>query len=360
MAELVALTRHSVCPHDCPSACSLCVSVADGRIVDVAGDPRHPFTQRVICGKVHDHAERVYSPPRVLHPMRRVGETGRGEFARISWDDAVEEVAHHLTRTIAQWGPEAILPFSYAGTLGGIQYYAGHPLFHALGASQLDRTLCTATGYAGWRGDPGCRGGHRRRAAGRRRPGAPLGDQRRLLPHQPDDPGQAGPRQGRPHRLHRPLPHADGPQADEHLMIRSGTDGALALGLMHVLIREGLVDPDYIRRATLGFEALRDHVRAYPPARVAEITGLSAETIVGLARRYGGTKAAYIRVGIGLSRHENGEMTCRAIACLPALTGAYAHPAGGALLGSSGAFGAGDTVLERRDLLLAPAPGRST
>ena len=139
-------------------------------------------------------------------------------------------------------------------------------------------------------------------------------------------------------------------------MIRSGTDGALALGLMHVLIREGLVDPDYIRRATLGFEALRDHVRAYPPARVAEITGLSAETIVGLARRYGGTKAAYIRVGIGLSRHENGRMTCRAIACLPALTGAYAHPAGGALLGSSGAFGAGDTVLERRDLLLAPAP----
>jgi anaerobic selenocysteine-containing dehydrogenase len=112
MAELVALTRHSVCPHDCPSACSLCVSVADGRIVDVAGDPQHPFTQRVICGKVHDYAERVYSPLRVLHPMRRVGEKGRGEFARISWDDAVEEVAHHLTRTIAQWGPEAILPFS--------------------------------------------------------------------------------------------------------------------------------------------------------------------------------------------------------------------------------------------------------
>jgi len=314
----------------------------------------------VICGKVHDHAERVYSPLRVLHPMRRVGEKGRGEFARISWDDAVEEVAHHLTRTIAQWGPEAILPFSYAGTLGGIQYYAGHPLFHALGASQLDRTICTATGYAGWRATLGVVAGN---------DAEQLVDADLVLLWGINAAyshinlmtlvKQARAKGARivcidPYRTRTAR------QADEHLMIRSGTDGALALGLMHVLIREGLVDPDYIRRATLGFEALRDHVRAYPPARVAEITGLSAETIVGLARRYGGTKAAYIRVGIGLSRHENGRMTCRAIACLPALTGAYAHPAGGALLGSSGAFGAGDTVLERRDLLLAPAPGRST
>jgi anaerobic selenocysteine-containing dehydrogenase len=145
-------------------------------------------------------------------------------------------------------------------------------------------------------------------------------------------------------------------QADEHLMIRSGTDGALALGLMHVLIREDLLDHAYIARATLGFEALRDHVAAYPPERVATITGLAVEAIVGLARRYGRTRASYLRVGIGLSRHENGGMTCRTIACLPALTGAYAHPHGGALLGSSGAFGPGDSALERRDLLPSPPP----
>jgi anaerobic selenocysteine-containing dehydrogenase len=139
-------------------------------------------------------------------------------------------------------------------------------------------------------------------------------------------------------------------------MIRSGTDGALALGLMHVLIREDLLDHAYIARATLGFEALRDHVAAYPPERVATITGLAVEAIVGLARRYGRTRASYLRVGIGLSRHENGGMTCRTIACLPALTGAYAHPHGGALLGSSGAFGPGDSALERRDLLPSPPP----
>src|SRR5262249_31388283 len=145
-------------------------------------------------------------------------------------------------------------------------------------------------------------------------------------------------------------------QADEHLMIRSGTDGALALGLMHILIREDLLDHEYIARATHGFEALREHVAAYPPERVAAITGLPAGAIIDLARRYGRTRASYLRVGIGLSRHENGGMTCRAIACLPALTGAYAHPNGGALLGSSGAFGPGDTALERRDLLPSPPP----
>ena len=151
----MSTTRHSVCPHDCPPACSLSVSVENGRLVDVVGDPDHPFTRGVICGKVHDYAERVYSPLRVLHPMRRVGPKGAGEFEAISWEDAIEEIAHRFTRVMAQWGPEAILPFSYAGTLGRLQYYAGHPLFHALGASQLDRTICVSTAYAGWQATVG-------------------------------------------------------------------------------------------------------------------------------------------------------------------------------------------------------------
>lgn len=349
-------TRRSVCPHDCPSACSLSVSVEDGRIVDVDGDPAHPFTQGVICGKVHDYAERVYSPLRVLYPMRRVGEKGAGEFERISWDDAIEEIAHRFTRVIAQWGPEAILPFSFAGTMGRIQYYAGHPFFHALGASQLDRTICSTTAYAGWRATVGTVAGN---------DAEQLVDAELVILWGINAAythinlmtlvKQARARGARVVCID-PYRTRTAKQADEHLMIRSGTDGALALGLMHVLIAERLLDHAYLARATTGFEALAAHVRAYPPSRVAEITGLPVEAIVGLARRYGRTRAAFIRVGIGLSRHENGGMTCRAIACLPALTGAYAHPAGGALLGSSGAFGPGDAALERRDLLPAPAP----
>jgi anaerobic selenocysteine-containing dehydrogenase len=349
-------TGLSVCPHDCPSACSLSVTTEDGRLVAVTGDPAHPFTRGVICGKVRDYAERVHSPARVLHPMRRVGAKGAGEFERISWDDAVEEIAHRLTRVIAQWGPEAILPFSYAGTMGRIQYHAGHPFFHALGASQLERTICVGTAYAGWRGTLGTVAGN----DAEQMVGAELvilwginaAHTHINLMTLVKQARRAGARVVCIDPYRTPTAR----QADEHLAVRSGTDGALALGLMHVLIGEGLIDRDYVARATVGFEALREHVRAYPPARVAAITGLPAETIVALARAYGRTPAAFIRVGIGLSRHDNGGMTCRAIACLPALTGAYAHPHGGALLGSSGAFGTGAAALERRDLLPAPAP----
>ncbi len=346
----------SVCPHDCPSACSLSVSVEDGRIVAVTGDPAHPFTQGVICGKVHDYGERVYSPMRVLYPMRRVGQKGAGEFERISWGDAIEEIAHRFTRVIAQWGPEAILPFSYAGSMGRIQYYAGHPLFHALGASQLDRTICTATGYAGWRATVGIVAGN----DAEQMVGADLVILWGINAAYTHINVMTLVKQAKAHGAHvvcvDPYRTRTARQADEHLMIRSGTDGALALGMMHILITEGLLDRDYIARATLGFEALQAHVQAYPPARVAEITGLPAARILELARRYGRTRAAFIRAGIGLSRHENGGMTCRTIACLPALTGAYAHPRGGALLGSSGAFGPGDDAFERRDLLPTPAP----
>jgi anaerobic selenocysteine-containing dehydrogenase len=353
------MTRHthaSVCPHDCPSACALEVTTEAGRIVDVAGDRTHPFTRGVICGKVHDYAERVYSPLRVLRPMRRAGPKGTAEFEPISWDDAIEEIAHRFTRIIAQWGPEAILPFSYAGTLGRIQYYAGHPFFHALGASQLDRTICVSTAYAGWRATLGVVAGN----DSEQMVGAELVVLWGINAAYTHINLMTLVKEARVRGAHivciDPYRTRTARQADEHLMIRSGTDGALALGLIHVLIREDLLDHGYIARATLGFEALREHVHAYPPERVSAITGLPADAIVDLARRYGGTRASYLRVGIGLSRHENGGMTCRTIACLPALTGAYAHPHGGALLGSSGTFGPGDTVLERRDFLPSPAP----
>ena len=349
-------TRHSVCPHDCPSQCALSVTVEEGRVTAVAGDSTHPFTRGVVCGKVHDYAERLYAPTRVLTPLRRVGAKGEGRFERVSWDAAIEEIAHRWRRVIAQWGGEAILPFSYAGTLGLVQYWAGHPLFHALGASQLDRTICISTAYTGWMATLGTVAGN---------------DSEQMV--DADLVVLWGINASYSHinlmslvKKARqrgafivgidPYRTPTAKFADLHLQPRPGTDGALALGMMHVLIGEGLVDHDYIQRATLGFGPLALHVKQYHPERVAAITGLTSDSIVSFARRYGTTRASFLRVGIGLSRHDNGGGTCRAIACLPALTGAYAHPAGGALLSSSRSFGLDLAALERRDLMPAPAP----
>jgi len=349
-------TRFSVCPHDCPSQCGLAVTLDDGHVVDVAGDREHPFTQGVICGKVHDYAERVYAPTRVRSPLRRIGPKGAGRFEPMGWGDALAEIAGRWRGIIATWGGEAILPFSYAGTLGLIQYWAGHPLFHALGASRLDRTVCITTAYAGWRATLGAVTGN---------DAEQMVDSELIL--------LWGINAAYSHinlmtlvkrARHRgafvvcidPYRTPTARQADLHVMVRPGTDGALALAMMHVLIGDGLVDRDYIERATIGYPALADHVRQYDPERVARITGLEAADIVGLARRYGRTPAAFIRVGIGLSRHDNGAMTCRTIACLPALTGAYAHPAGGALLSSTSTFGLRLEALERPDLMPSPPP----
>jgi anaerobic selenocysteine-containing dehydrogenase len=330
--------------------------VEAGRITDVAGDSRHPFTRGVICGKVHDYAERVYGPTRVLTPLRRVGPKGEGRFEPIGWDEAVDEIAHRWRRVIAQWGAEAILPFSYGGTLGLVQNRAGHALFYALGASRLDRTICVSTAYAGWQGTLGTVTGNDSEqmvdselivlwginASHTHINAMTLVKQAR--------------RRGAFVVCVDPYRTPTARLADWHLMPRPGTDGALALGVMHVLIGEGRVDQDYIQRATLGFTALAQHVKQYDPERVAAITGLAAPDIVAFAHRYGATRAAFIRVGIGLSRHDNGGMTCRTIACLPALTGAYAHPAGGALLASSSAFGLSNAAVERPDLMPTAAP----
>ena len=348
--------HHSVCPHDCPSQCALSVTVEDGRVTAVAGDPDHPFTRGVVCGKVHEYAERLYAPTRVLTPLRRVGAKGAGRFEPIGWDAAIEEIARRWRGVIAEWGAEAILPFSYGGTLGLIQYWAGHPLFHALGASRLDRTICVTTAYTGWAATVGTVAGN---------------DAEQMV--DADLVVLWGINASYSHinlmtlvkRARQrgafivcidPYRTQTAKNADLHLRPRPGTDGALALGMMHVLIAEGLIDHEYIQRATLGYDALAQHVKQYDPERVAAITGLEPDAIVTLARRYGATGASFLRVGIGLSRHDNGGGTCRAIACLPALTGAYAHPAGGALLSSSFSFGLDLAALERRDLMPRPAP----
>jgi len=346
----------SVCPHDCPSCCSLVVTVEEGRLTGVTGNPDHPFTQGVICGKVREYAERVHSPLRVLTPLRRVGPKGAGEFAPISWDEAIDAIAGRWRRIIRTDGAEAILPFSYAGSMGQVQYYAGHPLFHALGASRLDRTICVDTAYAGWRATLGAVTGN----DSEQMVGADLVVLWGVNAAYSTINVMTLVKQARAHGAFvvvvDPYRTPTAQQADEHLMVRPGTDAALALAVMHVLITEGSLDRDYIDRATLGFERLAEHVKAYPPEAVARIVGLDAGTIRRFARRYGASPRTFIRIGIGISRHDNGGMTCRTLACLPALTGAYADPHGGALLSSSAGFGFDYSVLERPDLQPAPPP----
>ena len=347
---------HSVCPHDCPSCCSLDVTVTDGRIAAVTGTAGHPFTQGVICGKVREYAERVHSPLRITQPLRRVGPKGAGRFEPVTWEAAVAEIARRWRAVIAAHGAEAVLPFSYAGSMGQVQYFAGHPLFHALGASRLDRTICTATAYAGWRATVGVVTGN----DSEQMVGADLVVLWGINAAYSTINVMTLVKQARARGAFvvviDPYRTPTAQQADEHLMVRPGTDGALALAMMHVLIAEDRIDRDYVARATLGFEPLAEHVRAWTPARAAAIVGLPEATIVGFARRYGATRRSFLRIGIGLSRHDNGAMTCRTLACLPALTGAYADPHGGALLSSGGAAGFDYTVLERPDLMPDPPP----
>ena len=346
----------SVCSHDCPSACSLEVRVADGRLTAVTGTAGHPFTQGVICGKVRKYAERVHSPLRITEPLRRVGPKGAGRFEPVGWDEAVAEIARRWRGIIAAHGAEAILPFSYAGSMGQVQYFAGHPLFHALGASRLDRTICTTTAYAGWRATVGAVTGN----DSEQMVGADLvvlwGINAAYSTINVMTLVKQARARGASVVVVDPYRTPTAQQADEHLMVRPGTDGALALAMMHVLIDEGRVDRAYVARATLGFDRLADHVRAWTPARVASIVGLPEATIVAFARRYGATRRSFVRIGIGLSRHDNGAMTCRTLACLPAVTGAYADPHGGALLSSGGVAGFDYAVLERPDLMPDPPP----
>ncbi len=346
----------SVCPHDCPSACALVVKTENGRLVDVTGDPDHPFTQGVICGKVREYAERVHSELRVLRPLKRIGAKGAGEFAPISWPEAIATIATRWRAIAAESGAEAILPFSYAGTMGQVQYFAGHPLFHALGASRLQRTICVETAYAGWRATLGAVTGN----DSTQMVGSALVVLWGINAAYSTINVMTLVKQARANGAYvvciDPYRTPTAEQADEHLMVRPGTDGAFALAVMHVLIAEGLIDRDYVARATLGFDRLAKHVDAFTPAWAAAITGLPAEAITAFARRYGATKKTFVRIGIGLSRHDNGGMTIRTLACLPALTGAYADPHGGALLSSTQAFTFDFNVLERADLMPTRAP----
>lgn len=341
------------CPHDCPDTCALQVTVENGRAVKVEGDRDHPTTGGVLCTKVARYLERTYSDTRVLHPLRRVGRKGEGRFRRISWDEALDTIAERFAAIAASVdGPQAIVPYSYAGTMGLLQYGSmDRRFFHKLGASLLDRTICSTAGKAGYVATVGAAVGIDMEQFENARliliwGSNPIVSNLHLWSRI-----QEAKRRGARLIAIDPYRSLTAEKCHLHLALLPGTDAALALGMMHVLIAEDLIDRDYVDRYTLGFEQLRARVGDYPPQRVAAMTGLSVEQIVGLARDYGTIRPAAIRLNYGMQRHAGGGMAIRTAACLPALVGAWRDPAGGALLSSSGTYPVNRAALERPDLI---------
>jgi len=341
------------CPHDCPDTCALLVTVENGRAIKVEGAADHPTTRGTLCTKVARYLDRTYASERVLHPLRRVGPKGTGRFERIGWDEALDTISARFKEIAASPdGPQAILPYSYAGTMGLLQYCSmDRRFFHRLGASLLDRTICSSAGKAGYAATIG----------------ASIGtdleqfENAKLIVIWGSNPivsnlhlwsrVQEAKRRGAKLIAIDPYRSQTAEKCHVHLAPLPGTDAALALGVMNVLVAEDLLDHDYIARYTLGFEQLVERLRDYPPRRVAQITGLAADDIVALARDYGTIKPAVIRLNYGMQRHAGGGMAMRTAACLPALVGAWRDPAGGALLSSSGTYPVDNKALERPDLI---------
>jgi len=329
------------------------VTVENGRAVEVRGAPDHPPTGGTLCTKVARYLERTYSDERVLHPMKRVGRKGEGRFARIGWDEAIDTIAAKFS-AIARSpdGPQAIVPYSYAGTMGILQYGSmDRRFFHRLGASLLDRTICATAGKAGWVATIGAAMGTDVLQFENSRLILIWGSNAIVSNLHFWSRAQEAKRRGAKLVAIDPYRSQTAEKCDEHIALIPGTDAALALGMMHVLIGEGLVDRDYIGRHTVGFDALQARAAEFPPERVARICGIARESVIDLARAYGTTKPAAIRLNYGMQRHAGGGNAVRAVACLPALVGAWRDPAGGALLSSSGTYPVDSAALERPDLM---------
>src|SRR5262245_58218835 len=339
------------CPHDCPDTCSFFVTVEDGRAIKLEGTEDHPTTAGFLCTKVNRYLERTYSPERVLYPMKRAGEKGRGIFTRISWDEALETITTKF-KEIAAVDPQAILPYSYAGTMGLVQGESmDRRYFHRLGASLLDRTICASAGAAGYRATIGASMGTDPERFSDARliliwGSNPITSNVHLWPKILE-----ARRKGAKVIAIDPYRSLTAEKCDQHIALLPGTDGALALAMMHVIIKEGLIDRDYIERYTLGFNLLCERVMEYSPAQVAAITGVDVEIIIKLAREYAMTRPAAIRLNYGMQRHAGGGMAVRNIACLPALIGAWRDPGGGVVLSTSGTFGINTTLLQRPELI---------
>jgi anaerobic selenocysteine-containing dehydrogenase len=349
-------TVRVACPHDCPDTCAMLVTVQDGVATGIRGDPSMPFTDGTLCTKVAHYLERTYAPDRLLYPQKRIGKKGEGKFKRISWDEALDEIATRL-KAVAAENPESILPCSYAGTMGMVQYSSMDRRFwHKIGASLLDRTLCSSAGKAGLKVTLGGNVGmDPERFVDARLIllwGAnPIVSNLHLWSRV-----QEAKRRGAKVVAIDPYRSLSAEKCTQHVALLPGTDGALALGMMHVLIAENLIDRDYISRFTVGFEPLAEKVRQYTPEWAAKTCGLTVEEVVQLARDYGTVKPAAIRLNYGMQRHAGGGIAARTISCLPALTGAWRDPAGGIVLTTADFYNFDHAALERPDLLAGRRP----
>ena len=354
------LTVRGACPHDCPDTCALLTTVQDGVAVQVHGNPAHAHTGGVLCTKVSRYTERSYHPERILHPLRRSGPKGSGQFQRVSWEQALSDIAARL-QAIAAQGPDAaqaIQPYSYAGTMGLVQGESmAQRFFHRLGAARLERTICSTAGGEGLVYTLGHKVGMRVEFFAESRLILIWGSNSITSNLHFWRYAQIAKRKGARLVCIDPRGSETADKCHEHIALLPGTDAALALALMHQLITHDWLDHDYLQRYTLGWEALRAHALQWPPERAAQVCGIPSAQIEALARDYGTCgQGAAIRMNYGLQRVHGGGNAVRAIACLPALTGAWRHRSGGVLLSSSGHFRANNNALQRPDLLGARQP----
>jgi len=347
------------CPHDCPDTCSLLTTVQDGVAVSVRGNPDHPATAGVLCTKVSRYTERTYHPERLLTPLKRVGKKGEGRFEPVSWDEALDDIAQRL-QAIAADDPQAVLPYSYAGTMGQVQRESmAARFFNRLGASQLDRTICSSAGSAGLAHTYGAPVGMHMAAFAQAKliliwGSNAIASNLHFWRHV-----QAAKRDGAKVICIDPRLTETAEKCHQHIALLPGTDAALALGLMNELIANDWLDHDYIEQHTSGWNALKARALAWPVERAAKVCGISPEEITGLAYDYAHSEAPAIRLNYGMQRTRGGGNAVRAVACLPALVGAWRHASGGLLLSSAGYFPTQKKALERPDLLAKGLPGRT-
>ena len=351
----VVATVLGACPHDCPDTCALVTTVKDGVAVKLQGNAAHSHTGGVLCTKVSRYIERNDHAERLVQPLKRVGPKGSGQFEPVSWDDALDDIAAHLE--VLQGKPEVIVPYSYAGTMGLVQGESmDRRFFHKLGASLLDRTICSMAGGEAMVYTLGGKVGMRIEFFAEAKliliwGSNSIASNLHFWRHV-----QVAKRAGARVVCIDPRKTETADKCDEHVALLPGTDAALALAMMHELIVHDWLDHDYIAAHTLGFEQLRERALQWPPSRAAEVCGIPEEQIVALAKAYGTTKPAAIRLNYGMQRVRGGGNAVRLVAILPCLTGAWRHRAGGLLLSASGWFPKDAAALQRPDLLAGRRP----
>ncbi|HET6470047.1 MAG TPA: molybdopterin-dependent oxidoreductase, partial [Geminicoccaceae bacterium] len=345
-------TYHAtVCPHDCPSVCALEVErTTDGRLGKMRGSERNPFTAGVICAKVARYQERFHHVERLLHPLRRKGAKGSGEFERVSWEDALDEIAERFVRAAQAHGTEAVWPYYYAGTMGYVQRDGINRLTHAMRYSRFKSTICVELSNTGFRAGAGKRWGVPATEIAQSDLVVvwgcnPVATHVNLMTHI----ARARKTRGAPLVVVDPYRSPTAEQADLHLALRPGTDGALACAVMHVLFRDDWADRDYLARYTDVPDELEAHLQSRTPAWAASITGLAIREIEEFAALYGRTKRAYLRLGYGFTRSRNGAAAMHAVSCLPAVTGAWQHEGGGALYNMGDLYRLDTKLIEGRD-----------